>query len=81
MLYTKWLLKVEGREEDQKILREKDKQERLKQSGAEKLGSSQSGCTRQKVLVKQYEGLMCLLAQWDMMMMKSVDIGPDQPTE
>ena len=43
--------------------------ERVKQSGVEELGSSQSGCTRQKVLVRQRGGLMRLLARWDMMMM------------
>ena len=48
------LLKVGGGERDQKLLGEG-------QSGVEELRSSQSGCTRQKVLVRQRGGLMCLL--------------------
>ena len=42
---------------------------RVKQSRVEELGSRQSGCARQKVLVRQRGGLMHLLAWWDMMMM------------
>ena len=41
---------------------EKDSQERAKQSLVEKLGSSQSDCTRKKVLVRQRGGIMHLLA-------------------
>ena len=40
---------------------EKDKQERAKQSWVEKPGSSQSDCTRKKVLVRQRGGIMRLL--------------------
>ena len=40
---------------------EKDSQERAKQSWVEKLGSSQSDCTRKKVLVRQQGGIMRLL--------------------
>ena len=39
----------------------------MKQSWVEELGSSQSSCTRQKVLVKQRGGLMRLLSGWDLM--------------
>ena len=42
---------------------EKDSQERTKQSWVDELGSSQSGCTRQKVLVRQRGGLMRLLVR------------------
>ena len=45
---------------------EKDYRERVKQSRVEELGSSQSGCTRQKVLVRQRGGLK---KRRDMMMM------------
>ena len=49
---------------------EKNSWERAKQSGMEELRSSQSGCIRQKVLVRQRGGLMRLLVWWDMMMVK-----------
>ena len=40
----------------------------------EELGGSQSGCTRQKVLVRQqHGGLMRQLARWDMMMTRHDD--------
>ena len=42
---------------------EKDSGERAKHSWVEELGSSQSGCTRKKVQVKQRGGLMRLLAR------------------
>ena len=61
-------LRVRGRGEDQNYL-EKDSQERAKQSEVVELGSSQSGCTRQKVLVRQRGSLMHLLARRDMMIM------------
>ena len=41
---------------------EKNGRERAKQSRVKELGSSQSDCTRQGVLVRQHGGLMCLLA-------------------
>ena len=56
----------EGKRKTKKYL-EKDSRERAKQSGVEELGGSQSGCTRQKVLVRQRGGLMSKLARWDMM--------------
>ena len=41
-----------------------DSRERLaKQRWVEELGSTQSGCTRQKALVRQREGLLRLLAR------------------
>ena len=73
-----WRLK--GKRKTKNYLK-KDSWERAKQSRVEKPGSSQSGCTRQKFLVRQRRGLICLLAQWDMMVMKSVDFGPDWRTE
>ena len=48
---------------------EKDCRERVKQSEVEELGSSQSGCTREKVLVRQRGGQ---LARQDMMMMMMI---------
>ena len=48
---------------------EKGRWEKAKQSGLEELRSSQSSCTRPKVLVRQRGGHMQLLARWDMMMM------------
>ena len=63
----------EGKRKTQKYL-EKDSRERAKQSGVEELGGSQSGCTRQKVLVRQqHGGLMRQLARWDMMMTRHDD--------
>ena len=47
--------------EETKNYSEKDSQERAKQCWVEKLGSSQSGCTRKKVLVRQRGGIMRLL--------------------
>ena len=53
----------EGKRKTKKYL-EKDSRERAKQSGVEELGGSQSGCTRQKVLVRQqHGGLMRQLAR------------------
>ena len=40
---------------------EKHSQERAKQCWVEKLGSSQSDCTRKKVLIRQRGGIMRLL--------------------
>ena len=58
----------EGKRKTKKYL-EEDSRERAEQSGVEELGGSQSGCTRQKVLVRQqHGGLMRQLARWDMMM-------------
>ena len=48
-------------ERNTKSYSEKDFRERVKQSEVEELGSSQSGCTRQKVLVRQRGGLIRLL--------------------
>jgi len=59
--------RLEGKRKTKKYL-EKDSRERAKQSGVEELGGSQSGCTRQKVLVRQRGDLMRQLARWDMMM-------------
>ena len=56
------LLKVGGREEDRKLLGE-GQSRRSETKLVEELGSSQSGCTRQKVLVRQRGGLMRLLAR------------------
>ena len=47
----------EGKRKTKNYL-EKDSRERTKQSWVEELGSSQSGRTRQKVLVRQCGGLM-----------------------
>ena len=47
----------------------KDCWERTKKGVLEELGNSQSSCTRQKMLVRQHEGLMHLLVWQDMMMM------------
>ena len=49
--------------EETKNYLEKDSQERAKQSWVEKLGSKQSDCTRQKVLVRQRGEIMRLLAR------------------
>ena len=57
-----------GQEEDQKLYLEKDSRERAKQSWMEEPGST-SGCTKQKVLVRQRGSFMRLLARWDLMMM------------
>ena len=57
-----------GQEEDQKLYLEKDSRERAKQSWMEEPGST-SGCTKQKVLVRQRESFMRLLARCDLMMM------------
>ena len=51
-----------GQEEDQKLYLEKDSRERAKQSWVDELGST-SGCAKQKVLVRQRGGLICLLAR------------------
>ena len=51
---------------------EKDCRERAKQSRVEELGSSQSGCTRQKVLVRQRGGLKKRLDMMMMMMMMMI---------
>ena len=48
---------MEGKRKTKNHL-EKDSRERPKQSWVEELESSQSGCTRQRVLVKQREGLI-----------------------
>ena len=56
------LLKVGGREKDRKLLGE-GQSRRSETKLVEELGSSQSGCTRQKVLVRQRGGLIRLLAR------------------
>ena len=48
-------LRSEGKRITKNVL-EKDSRERTKQSWVEELGSSQSGCTRQKVLIRQRGG-------------------------
>ena len=53
-------LRSEGKRKTKNYLK-KDSRERAKQSWVEELGSSQSGCTGQKVLVRQRGGLMRLL--------------------
>ena len=61
-------------ERNTKSYSEKDCRERVKQSEVEELGSSQSGCTREKVLVRQRGGQ---LGRQDMMIMMMIMIMKD----
>ena len=60
--------RVEGREGDKDHL-EKDCREGERQSRVEELEGGQGSSAKQRVLGKEHDGLICLLAQREMMMM------------
>ena len=67
-------IRVDTREEHQKLLGEGLSRNSELQSEVEELGSSQSGCTREKVLVRQRGGQ---LGRQDMMIMMMIMIMKD----